>query len=86
MTKEQLEAERLVLRFLLKLPFDKEVVTENEHGKWSYDSEQLAKEHAIICVSEIIESLTEIPDIKVVGNVLLDEIEFHQSVLTHLEE
>lgn len=47
-------AKKLHLRFLLKLPFDKEVTTENKHGKWTYSSEELATEHAIICVDEML--------------------------------
>jgi len=57
MSEEKKKAEYLILRFLLKLPFDKEVITENRHGKWTYSSEELAKEHALICVDEIIKEL-----------------------------
>ena len=53
------KAKELYLRFLLKLPFDGEVLTENKHGKWTYDSEQLAKEHALIAVQFAFDTLGE---------------------------
>lgn len=52
------KAIQLHKRFLLRLPFNKEVITENKYGSWSYDEEKLAKQHALVCVDEIIDTLS----------------------------
>ena len=39
-----------------------------------------AKKSALICVDEINNALQQIPDLKVSGNVLLDQIKFYQKV------
>ena len=57
--KAKAEAEKIAkelhLIFLRRLPFDKDVITENEHGKWTYSSEELATEHCIIHVKGLKE-------------------------------
>ena len=50
------KAKELHLVFLRRLPFDKDVITENEHGKWTYSSEELATEHCIIHVKRLMEN------------------------------
>ena len=84
MSKEQAKAEaekikELHLMFLLRLPFDKDVITENEHGKWTYSSEELANEHCIIHVKGILE------EIDMYKGELNPRWEFWQSILTHLQ-
>ena len=56
MTPED-KAMQLHLMFLRKLPFDKEVTTSNKHTSWTYDSDELASQHAIICVEEILDTI-----------------------------
>lgn len=57
MNPHQLKAEKLRLMFLRRLPFDREVITENKHGKWTYSSEELATGHAILHVKGIIKEI-----------------------------
>ena len=83
MTPEKKKAKDLHLRFLLKLPFDKEVITKNEHGKWTYDSELLAKDHALACVYEILEEL-KLFNYKLTP-LLSERIRFYQSVRKEIE-
>lgn len=54
------KAKELYLQMYRKLPFDKEVTTENKNGKWKYDPVELAKEHALIAVEEIIKQNSEL--------------------------
>jgi len=44
-----------------------------------------AKERTKICVQEILNVLDEIPDLQVVGNVLLNKIEYYRTVLAEVE-
>ena len=43
-----------------------------------------AKEYALLCVNETLNTLENIPDLMVVGNILIDQIKYYRKVKDYI--
>lgn len=79
------KAEELVKTFYDKLRIDDSLgdIISVTINKRRYDE---SKQCALICVDETIEALNKIPDLKVSGNVLLNEIENWRSIKQEIQK